>query len=367
MTKEEAELLIDKYLDNKADARERALVERWYMQQSDEKQLTETDDFEHFNAELWAGTKRRAGIGVSKPTIKLWPRIVAVAAAIATIVFGVWFFNSGSGILTHNLVYANDIRPGKNTATLTLANGKVITLDTNKSSVVVTDSISTLTMLTASTPPRGTYQVVLPDGSKVWLNSDSKISFPSQFTGKERKISLYGEGYFEVYKNKAMPFIVESGGQRIEVLGTHFNVNAYEEAIRTTLLEGSVLVRDLNSVSSLPDQGRYDDHSNIILKPGEQSSLMANQQIKVRRVDVDQIVDWKNGMIIFEHQNIEEIMKKISRWYGITVFYDKDVNTQSTFSGKISRASNISAVLKSLESTGLLTFKIDRNIIYVSK
>ena len=285
---------------------------------------------------------------------KLWPRLASAAAAIAMITLGTWLYldkiASPPGASRNDELVKNDIAPGRNLATLTLANGKVITLDTNKTNVIVADSIKMMTMLTAATPRGGTYQVTLPDSSKVWLNAASKISFPSLFNGIERRISLAGEAYFEVSPDKSRPFIVESTGQEIRVLGTHFNVNAYtdEGDTKTTLLEGSV------KVSS---------GETVLLKPGQQSILSSNA-LKVHQADVEEDMAWKNGDFVFNGEKIQSIMKKISRWYNIDVEYSGDITDDDLY-GKVSRSKNISQVLKALESTKLVQFKIEGRKVIV--
>ncbi|WP_285055463.1 FecR family protein [Pedobacter ginsengisoli] len=389
----------------------------------------------------------------SVKTIKLWPRIVGAAAAAAVIVFGIWFYNArhpeGSEATRDLLNYAkNDIAPGKNGATITLANGKVIALSDAKSGVVVggeeglvyddntsvissdntvisnevrdllnsTDKGSLLRrddgrgvdgkgangkggeagaaaqMLTASTAKGQTYQFTLPDGTRVWLNADSKISFPSQFIGKERKILLYGEGYFEVSKNKEKPFIVQTDKQEVTVLGTHFNINSYanEGSVTTTLLEGSVKVSrhpddrsdllnstDKRSLGALEmTAGRRDDGrggmdnrivgDDVVLKPNQQSVISGSNRIAVKDVDANEAIDWKSGQFVFNDEPLESIMRKVARWYDVEVIY-KDADPKALFYGSVSRYSQVSKILSKLEVTGGIHFKVEGRKIYVSK
>src|SRR5690606_13240443 len=156
-----------------------------------------------------------------------------------------------------------------------------------------------LTYNTITTPRGGQYMVVLPDGTKVWLNAASSLRFPTAFTGKERRVELSGEAYFEVAKS-GIPFLVNSAGQQIEVLGTHFNVMAYEDeaSIKTTLLEGSVKVSNMKSQIS------------HLLRPGQQSSLSRDGSLKVTEVNTEEAAAWKNGYFIFANENIQSSMKK---------------------------------------------------------
>lgn len=317
-----------------------------------------------------------------KRKLPLW---MASAAAVAAIVFGVWFFNSERGVLKQvqdDVAYKNDIKPGKNTATLTFANGKTIALSDAKTGVVIDASkityndntvISTersderslnnasgkdpslrVGMTNVSTPRGGQYQVVLPDGSKVWLNAASSIAFPASFAGlKERKVELTGEAYFEVSKNKVQAFVVSSKNQDVTVLGTHFNVNTYEDEVntKTTLLEGSV------KVSS--SQGE------ALLKPNEQSILTAKGRIEVQDVDPADAVAWKNGEFVFSSEDIPTIMRKIARWYDVDIEYKGEVS-KKRFTGTVSRYANVSEVLQTLELTKGISFKIEGRKIIVS-
>ncbi|RZM21453.1 MAG: FecR family protein, partial [Pedobacter sp.] len=212
----------------------------------------------------------------------------------------------------------------------------------------------------------------------VWLNADSKISFPSQFTGSERKILLEGEAYFEVAKNKEMPFIVESGGQRVEVLGTHFNISAYQDegSIKTTLLEGSVRIaygsRHPELVSGSRNrkaalQGWYPDlrQGGVVLKPNQQAILTGNK-LDVILANIEQTMAWKNGMIVFEKQSLREVMRGLSRWYNVTVVYEPGVEN-ILFTGSISRFKNISSILEIMALTGKFHFKIEGRRVTVMK
>jgi ferric-dicitrate binding protein FerR (iron transport regulator) len=214
-------------------------------------------------------------------------------------------------------------------------------------------------MLTASTARGQTYQFTLPDGTKVWLNADSKISFPSQFSGEERKILLDGEGYFEVAHNKKQPFRVESKGQTVEVLGTHFNINAYKNEIvtTTTLLEGSVRVAAFNSAT-----GR----ENIMLKPNQQSILNSNGA-QVLNVDVSTVVGWKNGLFTYKNTQLSIVMRQIERWYNVSVHYNDNNESlkERLLSGSVSRYDNVSGILRAIELTGAVKFKVKDKTITV--
>lgn len=278
-----------------------------------------------------------------------------------------------------------DIAPGGNKATLTLADGSKIILDqagkgnlaqqagvqivkTANGQLVYTIKKSpgpgnghagNLTN-TISTPRGGQYQVNLPDGTRVWLNAASSLKFPLSFALlKERRVELKGEAYFEVEKDTAKPFIVQSDRQTVQVLGTHFNINSYadETNTKTTLLEGSVKVAALNGANV----------AQAILKPGQQARISSGSNpINVVRVDPTTEVAWKNGQFFFENESIENIMKKISRWYDVDVVYEADVAGKTVW-GSVTRYSNVSKVLSILELTGGIHFKIEGRRIIVDK
>jgi transmembrane sensor len=317
---------------------------------------------------------RSGGVIIKQaPTKRIWPKI-AIAAAIAAIIssVGILFFRGGSNNREMPVAYLNDVAPGKQGATLTLASGKTIKLTDIKpgelakeAGVVITkttdgqlvyeirdtDSESN-NINTLSTAKGQTYQLRLPDGSLVWLNAASSLTYSADLMedGK-RKVKLEGEGYFEIAKDRAHPFIVASRGQEVEVLGTHFNINSYEDEgnIRTTLLEGSVRV-----------------NQDLILQPNQQSIVAVGSKVSVRQVDVNGVVDWKNGDFIFSKESLAQIMREVARWYDVDISYDPDVNKNQTFSGLVSRSKHISEVLLSMESTGKFKFKIDKRRITVT-
>lgn len=270
----------------------------------------------------------------------------------------------------------NDVLPGGNKAVLTLANGKKIILDNANTGVLAkqgsTDIDKTkdgqiiykafnhgqndqnITLNTVSTPRGGQYQIVLSDGSKVWLNAASSLRFPAVFKGKTREVEITGEAYFEVAKNAAMPFFVKTGRFVVEVLGTHFNIMAYnnESFIKTTLLEGAVKVRSGNSIH--------------FLKPGQQALLNAQGQTKIiEDVDVDDETAWKNGLFQFKDAGIETVMRQAERWYNVTISYEGKIPVKQ-FTGRISRDVKVSELLNMLKYFGV-NFRIDGKNITVMK
>jgi len=308
-------------------------------------------------------------------TIKLWPRIVAIAAAVALLVLGVYFFNYRNDKHTNsNTLATQDITPGTVGATLTLANGKKIKLSdaangelASQSGVTISKSANgQLTyeikentnheaqLNTLSTANGETYRVRLPDGSLVWLNATSSLTFSSNLNeGGRRRVKLIGEGYFEVTKDKDHPFIVESSDQEVEVLGTHFNINAYqdEDIIKTTLIEGSVKI--------------ITPKLQKMLLPGHEAVKSGND-IQVYSVKAEQAAAWKDGRFVFDNKKIGDIMKMIERWYNVQVIYEGEM-PEDLFLGSVSRFDHVSQVLNILESTGRVHFKVEDRKIYVSR
>ncbi len=306
----------------------------------------------------------------TKTIFKTWLR-VAAAAIVILFISGVSYWiiaKENKDEITASMTpleKAPTILPGGNHAILTLADGSTIVLDSvqngkikrgnatiNKQTglLVYNGSLSaksgaSVTYNTLTTPRGGQYQVVLPDGSKVWLNASSSLHFPTAFTGNRREVDLTGEAYFEVVKNKENPFFVNVNGIQIEDLGTHFNVNAYldEDAIKTSLLEGSVRIMKGNE--------------SKILKPGQQEVLEKNgNDAEIKNADMNVVMAWKNGLFQFDGVGIETIMREISRWYDVDIVYSGRVPARS-FVGKISRDAQLSDVLKILELSDV-KFKI---------
>jgi len=227
-------------------------------------------------------------------------------------------------------------------------NGQLIYLVTGEKA-----NASHINLHTISTPKGVQHQVVLPDGSRVWLNAASSLRFPTAFTGSARQVKLTGEGYFEVAKNKQMPFKVEANGTTIEVLGTHFNLKAYpeEKATTTTLIEGSVKVSQAN-VSKL-------------LRPGQQAKWQeAQKDLKVMPVELDEVLAWKNGLFQFNETPIPEVLRQVARWYDVEYQYQGS-QPNIHFTGQISRQNNLNEVLNMLELTGGIHFKIKNKVIEI--
>jgi len=271
----------------------------------------------------------------------------------------------------------SDAAPGGNKAVLTLANGKQILLTDAGNGVLAKEAGMRITKTadgqlvyhidsagsssannelsynTISTPRGGQYQVNLPDGSKVWLNAASSLKFHADFSKAEKRdVILTGEAYFEVAKDKHKPFTVSTGRQSLEVLGTHFNVSAYanDNSTKTTLIEGAV------SITS--------SHDRVLLKPGQQAELIGS--LKVSDVDAEESIAWKKGYFSFDDEELESIMKKISRWYDVDVAYKDAALKHELFAAYASRFSNVSLLLKRLNQVGKAHFELEGRIIQIS-
>lgn len=308
----------------------------------------------------------------------LWYKMAA--AAVLLIVSGGLFYYSNF----YGQQHSNDILPGKMGATLTLSDGKKIKLTDSLHGELAKEAGVSITknddgqivyeikggnenLLTKtnvlSTDKGETYMLILPDGSKVWLNAASSLTYFTSFDNSDtRRVHLDGEAYFEVSKNKLHPFIVESRGQLVEVLGTHFNINAYtnEPVIRTTLIEGSVKVS-----STLLASPESKMKQSALLKP-DQEATMDKGKIEVKNADTEAAIAWTNGKFIFRNEALTSIMRRVASWYGVEVEYSGDV-ADLTYWGAVSRNTNISSVLDYFSRTGNVEFKIHGKKITVIK
>ncbi len=268
------------------------------------------------------------------------------------------------------------IKPGKNQAILTLSDGSTIGLNEEEKGIVLskdgllitksgdgelkyeTNEELIPTTNTITTPRGGQYQLVLTDGTRVWLNAQSSIKFPTRFAGDTRVVYITGEVYFEVAKNKKMPFLVHTHNQKIEVLGTHFNVNTYvdEAAEKTTLIEGSVKVAKVRD-------GFEEMNSAKLLRPGQEALLTSESSlIKVGAADTEAAISWKNGYFKFDKADIQTVMRQISRWYDVDVKYVGN-KSNDLFVGKIKRTEEIQGILRILERSKINTSVKGRTII----
>lgn len=284
--------------------------------------------------------------------------------------------------LTHNnqqppiqiaTMQPHTIAPGGNKAILTLADGSQITLDSaNNGAIAHQGNVQVIKLNNGQlaykadaagtnvlhynrlvTPRGGQFIIILPDGSKVWLNAATSLRYPTAFNGNTREVQLSGEAYFEIAPNAHMPFIVSVNNMEVKVLGTHFNIMGYpdENSTQTTLLEGAVQVQH--------------NTASIRLHPGQQASLQGENMTVKKDIDVDEVVAWKNGYFHFNHESLPGVMRQISRWYDVEVIYEANI-PEREFGGKIERNSSLNDVLKILELSNV-HYKIkERKIIITS-
>lgn len=367
--------LLEKHKSGKCSPEELELLHRWIHNTNLEKNssLTE-DDLINAKADFITHFNKR------KPVhhhLVNWKKIGSAAAAVLVLFgAGIYFVKNTNraALESQALLAVNDVLPGGNVAILTMEDGKKVNLDDLSKGAVISlngseivknedgtlvyssDAVEEITYHTVETPLKGQYRIVLPDGTKVWINSESTLKFPIKFAGTTREIELDGEAYFEVAKDHHRPFFVLSRNQKIEVLGTHFNVKSYKDEpyVKTTLMEGAVKVIYASSTGSR------------LLKPGEQATVTEDKCF-IHNVDVEQAIDWKNGDFIFQEESLAHIMKRVSRWYGISVAYERGIDLSQTFSGQVSRSKNLSEVIACLESTGDLKFVNKDNKLLITK
>ena len=354
---------------------------KWFDMLKSNNLIKEQEDFKTFTAtraeEL---TRVMAEAGIQQPS-RIYARTrFAVAASVLVVLLGlgslyIYRFRETKPVSPAVAAVKNDVAPGGNKATLTLGDGKVISLDNTGNGLLATQGKSKVVKVddgeltysneqgkskdivynTLTTPVAGKFQIVLSDGTKVWLNSSSSLVYPSVFEGKERTVTLNGEGYFEVATNKSMPFIVKiADGNAIKVLGTHFDVMAYsdEPAMKATLLEGSIAVQS-GTASGL-------------LKPGEEAEILTQGVVKITPAeDVTEAIAWKNGLFQFDHSSIQSILRQISRWYGVTVVYKDAVHTEP-LKGMAPRNVNLSKLLEGISGMTGIHFTLNGSQLIVS-
>lgn len=310
-------------------------------------------------------------------------KLIWAAASIILIVATVSLFflvgkHSSTSALSknNNTQPSNDVMPGTSGAILKLDDGSSIVLDNasngdlaRQGNTLVVKSGATINYVkggaaqgekqihynTVETPKGRQFQLVLEDGTKVWLNAASSIRFPVAFIGKQRIVEITGEAYLEVAKNKQKPFQVMCNGSMVEVLGTHFNINAYadEETINTTLLEGSVKIVKGNNQRTI--------------KPGEQAQVNNDGSVRtMANVNIDEVVAWKNNAFLFDNTDVKKLMRQLARWYNVDVVFKGATGETLTFNGTIPRSSTLATVLKMLESTGDVKLTIEGKKIIVS-
>jgi len=364
--------LATKWLNGTITEAEKSDFAAWYNAHADD-QLELPASFAGSEEELRVRilNKVREGIKAQSPKRKTsgFRRTTFMAAAILLVASsGIFFWMQSERIPSEISVNTHDVLPGGNRAVLRLADGREITLSGKQSRIIIGNEIRyengevvaketirgaksrAVTYQTISTPKGGQYQVILPDGSSVWLNSASTLRYPNEFAGPQREVELVeGEGYFEITKQPSLPFIVRTKSQTTEVLGTEFNISAYpdEEGIKTTLISGSVRVNRENP--NQWDQGVQ--KQDVLLTPGEQATL-TDHVLQVNRVNIEAYIAWKNGYFYFNEADIQDVLKQFSRWYDIDVRYDMGLS-DDLFVGKIPRNVSLATALNVLKSAGV--------------
>jgi len=415
MTKNQFLNLLQRYLDGESSNGEQNLLHAYYdlfMADPDVLALLNSEE----KTQLGLQIKQRIDTGITVEAGPFpWARIILIAAAVATVIFGVWFFRDYSsghtldadrGIAMRTEIIPgpsaaipgkNDVAAGGKGATLKLTGGDSIFLSAVKSAVVIgedlkysdgsavgldvakqerqdelpVESKASTGMIafpmSISTGKGQTYQMVLADGTKVWLNAGSQLDFPSSFDGSStRTVKFSGEGYFEVSPDQRHPFIVQSPSQQIEVLGTRFNLSDYggQASAVTSLLEGSVQV---NPVPKFIDQAsaakKSGDHKALVLKAGQQFVLNKEFQ-RLLKVDEKVVLAWKAGDFYFENESLVSVLEKIAYWYDVELIYLNE-KPKEHISGTISRSVKLSRVLEVISSTGVQKFRIEGRKVYV--
>lgn len=343
-----------------------------YFQRKDIKELS-ADELEEESHIIYTNLMRENARPANGRI--LWIRYASVAALLV-MVMSMFFYRSyqtdliPSATQISNTLVDNDAEPGKHAATLFLSNGKSISLDEVAAGLVAEQPGVTIkksddqTLVyqnnngdsgadhynTISTSRGQEYAIILPDGSKIWLNAASSLKYPTSFTAMpHRMVELKGEAYFEIAKDSKHPFIVKTPTQEIKVLGTHFNVNSYndEQSVKTTLVEGSVHVKGAG---------------NVVLKPGEQA-VSTRATITVKKVNVAENIAWKNGDFLFEKESLTSVLRQVSRWYNVEIV-DQTGQQDMYLTGSVSRNKKLSTVLTALATISNLKFAIkDQQVI----
>lgn len=378
MEHREAKELLRKYSLGTITDREKEVLDSWYNNEAKSRKSVFISD-RQMEQDL---EKISGGLPVGKDPIgraysSRFIRMSVAASLLTALSFSVYIYFSNER--TANPVvsaFVNDVAPGKTKAILTLADNRQVLLDESTEGDVARQTGIAVTKLTdgrlryvvsdvgaaasnqfntISTPRGGEYQVELSDGTVVWLNSNSSVRFPVSFSSGTRRIQVSGEVYLEVARNAQKPFLVESKGQVIEVLGTHFNINAYDEkqVVKTTLLEGSVKVSLKGNTASK------------ILRPGEQSITGSSHMIELKKIDTEGVIAWKNGYFLFNDDELANIMTELSQWYDVEVDYQSPGLRNQKFSGSISRSKSLRQVLRVLELTGNIKCKLEGRRITV--
>ncbi len=393
MNKQTISGFIRDYLHNKLNEKQKAQVETWYLLKAEEnKSVDPPIEYEKLETKIWNKilsevSQTEAELPKVQKLNRPYKRIISIGiAASVLLIAGVGYLmlkNNNNTPDRFVIEKKYDLPAGTDKATLTLSNGKVIDLNKDAVGKIATEAGIEITKSadgtlvykalntkgksvgfnTITTPVGGQYTVILPDGSKVWLNAGSSLKYPTTFASNGRSVTLTGEGYFEVAHmegpNGRVPFSVlvvknQTRSEKVEVLGTHFNINAYadEPFINTTLLKGSIKVA-------------LNDNKTALLKPGQLARLN-NENVQVQQADTEMAVAWKNGEFVFR-EDLHSAMRKVARWYDVEIVYEETAPENLMLGGWMSRGTNISEVLNHIQLTGKVHFKLEGRRVIVSK
>ncbi|SFA52694.1 FecR family protein [Pedobacter suwonensis] len=392
MNKQTISRFIRDYLHNKLNEKQKAQLETWYLLKAEENKSVDSPiEYEKLEAKIWNKilsdvSQTEAELPKVQKLNRPYKRIISIGiAASILLIAGIGYLTLKNNDTTPDrfvIAKKYDLPAGTDKAILTLSDGKVIDLNKDAVGKIATEAGIEITKAadgtlvyktlntgksdgfnTITTPIGGQYAVILPDGSKVWLNAGSSLKYPTAFAASGRNVTLTGEGYFEVAHmegtKRRMPFTVtvlknQTQSEKVEVLGTHFNINAYadEPFINTTLLMGSVKVALSNNKTTL-------------LKPGQLARL-SNENIQVQQADTEMAVAWKNGEFVFR-EDLRSAMRKVARWYDVEIVYDETAPENLMLGGWMSRGTNISEVLNHIQLTGKVHFKLEGRRVIVSK
>ncbi|RKR80008.1 FecR family protein [Mucilaginibacter gracilis] len=375
MKKERLQYLLDRYLDNDITNSEFEELDRWYHQlhikgadlEAWAKEVGGREILlDGLYLDLLRQIEERQKVRRLKPVWKYLPR---VAAAVLFFASGVYFASHKKPAAKSLAVIQHDVSPGHNRATLTLANGQKIILTKGLKGTLAQQGQTIITannqdiayhsnnknekisynILTTARGEQSPYPLVLADGTKVWLDAASSITFPTAFNGVERRVRVTGEAYFEVKHNAAQPFRVQVKDQVIEDIGTTFNINAYDDepVIQTTLVEGSVRT------------------AGLVIKPGQSVRVSAGNAIVIKD-DVEQVTAWRNGQFRFDDEPLESLMRRVARWYDVKIEYEQENYKTETYAGVTTRYANVSQLCSKLEKVGDLKFEIEGRTIRVT-
>ncbi len=370
MEKDKLNRLIGSYIDGTCSDKERKTVEDHFLQYLTKEEATPSQEqLDRSFHSIYKKLRPMMSQGQPKAMKSLMKSMLPYAAAVVLLlgIGSLYFLNNKQNPSSKSPTasISEPVLPGGNRATLLIDGGKSIDLDDKKEGIVMQDGKIRYTdgsqlaggnsdiaskQYTVLTPKGGTYQLRLPDGTNIWLNADSRISYAADLARTDtREVRLEGEAYFEVAKDLRRPFVLTTAREQIRVLGTQFNVNSYSDETtgRTTLVEGSVGI-----------------NGNTILMPGQQAIVDRYGKIRLATVNVSKVVAWKNGKFVFESAPLESVMKKIGRWYNVEPIY-KGTVSERTFSGTLSRFEDIQKLLDKISYTSDVRFKLEGRRVIV--